>query len=135
MAKKTVKAPTTPGAVTWLERPQEHDYPAAASYLRLIATADVVTALVDRLREAPIVTAKAKDILRAATLPLLETTNPHVASDLRKIAAGSSLSPILVVRGFLGGGLPLQVADGYHRVCACYHTDENIDIPLVVVDL
>lgn len=134
MAKKMVKG-TTPGAVTWLERPEDHDYPAAASYLKLIATPDVVTALVDRMREAPVVTAKAKDLLRAATLALLDTSNPHVASDLRKIAAGQSLSPILAVRGFLGGGLPLQIADGYHRVCACFHTDENIDIPVVIVDL
>jgi hypothetical protein len=28
----------------------------------------------------------------------------------------------------------LQIADGYHRVCACYHTDENLDLPAVLVD-
>jgi len=27
----------------------------------------------------------------------------------------------------------LQIADGYHRVCASYHTDENTDIPVVLV--
>jgi hypothetical protein len=25
--------------------------------------------------------------------------------------------------------VPLQIADGYHRVCASYLTDENTDIP------
>jgi hypothetical protein len=25
--------------------------------------------------------------------------------------------------------VPLQIADGYHRVCASYHLDENTDIP------
>jgi len=43
------------------------------------------------------------------------------------------LSPILVVRGDFAAGVPLQIADGYHRVCASYHTDENTDIPVVIV--
>ncbi|MDT5170284.1 MAG: hypothetical protein QOD02_3619, partial [Mycobacterium sp.] len=24
----------------------------------------------------------------------------------------------------------MQIADGYHRVCASYYTDENTDIPV-----
>jgi len=28
---------------------------------------------------------------------------------------------------------PLIVADGYHRVCASYYTDENTDIPVRIV--
>lgn len=31
-------------------------------------------------------------------------------------------------------GTPLQIADGYHRVCASYHVDENTDIPCRIVD-
>jgi hypothetical protein len=31
-------------------------------------------------------------------------------------------------------GVPLQTADGYQRVCASYHTDENTDIPVVLAD-
>ena len=38
--------------------------------------------------------------------------------------AGTELSPVLLVRG-----TPLWVADGYHRVCASYHIDENTSIP------
>ena len=41
------------------------------------------------------------------------------------------MSPILLVRGDFTTGVPLQIADGYHRVCASYHTDENTDIPVV----
>jgi len=37
--------------------------------------------------------------------------------------------PILLVRGSAVGGYALQIADGYHRVCASYLTDENTDIP------
>ena len=76
---------------------------------------------------------KAKDILRAAQLALLPVDNPHVASDLAKIKKGQSLSPILLVQGDYETGVALQVADGYHRVCASYHTDENTDIPVVIV--
>ena len=31
--------------------------------------------------------------------------------------------------------IALQIADGYHRVCASYHLDENADIPCRIVDL
>ena len=61
--------------------------------------------------------------------------NPHVAADLTKIQKGVALSPILLVRGDIVAGVPLQIADGYHRVCASYHTDENTDIPVVLVKL
>lgn len=124
-----------PREVKWLDGPEEHDYPAAASYLQLIARQEIVGALVERLKAGSIEHFKAKDILRAAKLPLLGPDNPHVASDLAKISAGKELSPILLVRGYLAQDLPLQIADGYHRVCACYRTDENIDIPCLLVDL
>jgi hypothetical protein len=134
VAKKAKSTGPAPG-VQWLDAAEEHDYPAAASYLGLVAGAEVVDALVAAFRSADVVRYKAKDILRAARLPLLERTNPHVASDLGKIAAGAALSPILLVRGDLASDRRLQIADGYHRVCACYLTDENDDIPCIVVDL
>jgi hypothetical protein len=52
-----------------------------------------------------------------------------VATDLKKIRKGRELSPVLLVRGDLVADRPLQIADGYHRVCASYHVDENTDIP------
>jgi len=78
---------------------------------------------------------KAKDILRACGLPLLPPENPHVAADLVNIADGAPLSPCLLVRGALSRGRPAQIADGYHRVCASYHTDENTDIPVKIATL
>ncbi|MFH5231818.1 hypothetical protein [Antrihabitans spumae] len=118
-----------PAETKWKDAPDEHDYPAAADYLALLADPANVQRLTDELRAAPIVHKKAKDILRAAGLTLLPHDNPHVAADLDKIDKGKSLSPILLVRGDLVSGAPLQIADGYHRVCASYHTDENTDIP------
>ena len=120
--------------VRWASRPASHDFPAAASYLSLLAEPATVAGIVDRLRNAQIQHFKAKDILRAARLELLDATNPHVASDLAKIQANVPLSPILLVRGNLAGERRLHVADGYHRVCACYHTNENTDIPCLLVD-
>jgi hypothetical protein len=119
--------------VIWKDEPEQHDFPAAGDYLSLLAPPDVVTAAVDALRAAGTVHRKAKDILRAAALDLLPVDNPHVASDLQKIAKKRPLAPVLLVRGDLREGRPLQIADGYHRVCASYHTDENTDIPCRIV--
>jgi hypothetical protein len=119
--------------VKWLTEPQEHDYPAAASYLSLVADSSIVELLVAALRTAPIGHHKAKDILRAAELALLPANNPHVAADLAKIDKGRALSPVLLVRGDLLTGRALQIADGYHRVCASFLRDENTDIPCRIV--
>jgi hypothetical protein len=119
--------------VNWLEKPEAHDFPAAADYLDLLAESQTVKKLTKRLKAGTVVHKKAKDLLRAAQLSLLPADNPHVASDLAKIGQGEPLSPILVVRGDFAAGVPLQIADGYHRVCASYHTDENTDIPVVIV--
>lgn len=116
-------------AITWLEAPEEHDYPAAAAYLQLLATDAEISEAIAGLRVAATVRQKAKDLLRASQLPLLDAGNAHVAADLHKIARGRALSPILLIRGDLRSGSPLVIADGYHRVCASYHTDENTDIP------
>ena len=118
--------------VKWLETPEAHDFPAAADYLALLADADTADELAQKLKGSAVTHNKAKDILRAAQLRLLPQDNPHVAADLSKIKKGQPLSPILLVRGDFRTGVPLQIADGYHRVCASYHTDENTDIPVVI---
>ena len=120
--------------VKWLDEPEEHDYPAAASYLALLASPDEVKAIVKALKKAPVTHQKAKDILRASRLELLDESNAHVRSDLVKVHKGEKLSPILLVRGNLATGDALQIADGYHRVCASYHTDENTDIPVKLAE-
>lgn len=120
-------------AVKWLERPETHDFDAAADYLSLVAEPAAVRATVAALQAAHVEQRKAKDILRAARLVLLPETNQHVRNDLAKISDGKKLSPILLVRGDFRTDLPLHVADGYHRVCASYLTDENTTIPCVLV--
>ena len=120
-------------AVLWGDEPDEHDYPAAADYLALLASAEQIAEIVAALKHAPVVHKKAKDLLRASQLALLPKDNVHVQRDLKKIKKGKKLSPILVVRGNLDAGVAMQIADGYHRVCASYYTDENTDIPVRIV--
>jgi hypothetical protein len=119
--------------VAWKQEPDAHDYPAAADYLALLASPQRVESMVAALQKATVVTKKAKDILRAARLPLLADDNAHVTADLSKVHKGQPLSPVLVIQGDLVKGIPAQIADGYHRVCASYHVDENTEIPCRIV--
>ena len=131
---KRLRAKTLPREY-WKDEPEEHDFPAAANYLSLLADGHTIEGLVAALRSAQTSHGKAKDLLRASTLPLLETDNAHVISDLDKVRYGERLSPVLLVRGTISDDAPLTVADGCHRVCASYHIDESADIPYRIVDL
>jgi len=115
--------------------PEIQDYPNAARYLDLLVDVGTAAATVEALKVVPVTHQKAKDILRAAALRLLDASNAHVSSDLDKIVKGTKLYPIRLVRGDLARGVPLHIADGYHRVCASYYTDENTDIPVQLADL
>src|ERR1019366_4036572 len=85
--------------LSWSDAPAALDFPEAGSYLRLLALPDTVEALASMLSQAPTVTQAAKDILRAAGLPLLAVDDPEVAKDVKKVAKGEPLSPVLLVRG------------------------------------
>ena len=99
------------------------------SYLSLVMKPSVVEKLVASLQSSGgLEHYKAKDIQRASNLELLPEDNKYVASDLNKVKEGRKLSPVRLVRGE-----PLVIADGYHRVCASYHLDENADIPCRIV--
>jgi hypothetical protein len=117
--------------VTWLEQPEDHDYPAAASYLSLLYPGRKAQQLAQALKKAPLTQFKAKDIFRASRLPLLDASNSHVQKDVKIIRGGGSLSPVLLVRNSALG--KVIVADGYHRVCAVYFFDEDAIIPCKIV--
>ena len=119
----------------WKNEPDKHDYPAAANYLSLLADATLVAQIVAALKKAPLSSYQAKDLLRAARLELLPVTDQHVAIDLAKIVKGIKLSPVLLVRGGIQRGVPLTIADGYHRVCASYYMADDTGIPARIVDL
>jgi len=117
--------------VKWLSKPEEHDYPAALSYLSLIYDEKKATAFVSKLKRAPISEFKSKDIIRASKLPLLGISNERFKRDEKKIQAGKELSPILLVRDQTNG--KVIIADGYHRLCAVYSHDEDAIIPCKMV--
>jgi hypothetical protein len=117
--------------IRWLAGPEDHDYPAAQSYLNLIYDDKQCRRLVAALKAARVVEFKAKDIFRASGLSLLGTSNSHVEKDRQEIRAGEPLSPILLVRDSNHGRL--VIADGYHRLCAVYSFDEDALIPCKIV--
>jgi len=118
------------------DQPDERDYPAALAYLTLLLPVETAAQVVERLRAADeLVRFKARDLVRASGVRLLRASNPHVAADLKRVKRGQRLSPVLLVRGQLAQGLPLTIADGYHRICASYVLDPDADIPCRLVDL
>src|ERR1700675_1036286 len=101
--------------IKWLADAEDHDYPAAGSYLSLLFDEATAAKYVERLRKAPMSKFKAKDIFRASELSLLGISNSHVERDRKKVLAGQSLSPVLLVRA--AGNQKVIIADGYHRMC------------------
>ena len=120
-----------PVKIQWLAGPEEHDYPAAHSYLTLIYDVKQSRRFVAALKATSVIQFKAKDIFRASGLALLGATNSHVEQDRDKIRAGHLISPILLVRDSNTG--KVVIADGYHRLCAVYSFDEDALIPCKIV--
>ncbi len=113
--------------IKWLKEPEEHDYPAAESYLCLLYDEEIAKKHVETLRHAPVSAFKAKDIFRASGLSLLGISNAHVEKDRHKIRSGHALSPLLLLRDSAHG--KVIIADGYHRLCAIYSYDEDAVLP------
>lgn len=109
----------------WMKDPEDHDFPAALDYLELLFVPDEAQKMVDKLKTAPTITKKSKDILRACKLALLPETNIHVKENLKKVEKNKKLSPILLVRG----QHELIIADGYHRLCCSYYLTEDLEVP------
>jgi hypothetical protein len=119
----------------WSEKDEDSDFDAAFKYLSLLCSDRKAHALVKSLRGSKPLEHAAKDILRAAELPLLPSDESHVSEDLKRIQKGKALAPVLLVRGDLASGLPLVVADGYHRICAVCYFDESAPVRCRIADL
>lgn len=98
-------------------RGQNPDYDAARSFLSLIYPGDGAQKLVNAMRKAKQVEYVAKDLLRASGLPLLPRGEAHVEDDLEKLSRERAL----------------VVADGYHRICAICHYDEDVSVRCRIV--
>jgi len=120
--------------IRWLDEPEDKDYAAARSYLSLLVPDADLDQLIDRLRAAPEGSWRAKDVLRAARLPLLGPgESEEVAQKLAKVRAKEALSPILLV--ILRPDVVAQIADGYHRTCAAHLTHEDTLVPGRIISI
>jgi spore maturation protein SpmB len=93
-----------------------------------------VSLVITELQKSLISYLKAKDIFRASGFLQMYDTNLHVARDIKNIKQSQSLSPILLIRGSMSDGGALTIAAGYHRTCARYSFDENIDVPCKIAN-
>ncbi|MBS0419480.1 MAG: hypothetical protein JSR66_17350 [Proteobacteria bacterium] len=122
-------------AAEWSARPGEDALNGALRYLSLQFSATQALKLVTKARRTARTEHVAKDILRACQLPLLATDEYHVAENLKKIRKGKAMAPLILVRGDLTAGRSLVVADGYHRLCAACHADEDTPVAAILVTL
>jgi hypothetical protein len=117
--------------IKWRDKPQKHDYPAAASYLSLTMDRQSAKIAALELNKAEMTEFAAKDIFRASGLSLLGVSNIHVERESVRIARDEKMSPLLLCRNKALG--KLIIADGYHRLCAVYKFDEDAMIPCQII--
>ena len=106
-------------AIKWFDKPQKHDYPAAASYLSLTIDQQAARTAARELEKADMTKFAAKDIFRASGLSLLGASNSHVEKDRAQIYRNEKLSPLLLYRDKANS--KLIIADGYHRTLRGLH--------------
>ncbi|MFP5390712.1 MAG: hypothetical protein ACLGI6_04075 [Gammaproteobacteria bacterium] len=117
--------------VKWLPEPADDNYGSAEAYLSLQYKPKQARKWAGRLREAPMTQYAAKDILRASSISIMAVQAFDWSRQQHQIAEGTPLSPILLVRQ--GKGRPLIIADGFHRLCALFAEDEQLQVPCKIV--
>ena len=117
----------------WAPRPGKTEYEGALRYLSLQFSHAQARRLVAKARREPRTEHVAKDILRACNLPLLPTDERHVADNLKKIRKGKPMAPVILIQGDLMSGRSLVIGDGYHRICAACHADEDSPVAVILV--
>ncbi len=121
--------------ILWHTKLKDEHITAALEYLDLIFSShDLEKAkLLIEKHKHDITMHKAKDILRASNTPPLAATDGEVMDHLKKIHAGKPLHPVILVSKVQHERL--EIADGYHRISACYSIDDAAEVAAVHVDL
>ena len=114
--------------INWAADPGPDNANDAANFLAMYKKQKNSDRIVADLIASPVVTFKAKDILRASGLPALPKDNAHVQLALQLIANGQILDSVYLLRGKLTQGIPVTIVDGYHRVSAAWHTDPSSEV-------
>ena len=95
--------------IKWLADAEDHDYPAAASYLSM-------------LYEEPV---------RGKVCRCWVSAIRICSTTARRFSRANRCRPLLLMRA--PGNQKVIIADGYHRMCAVYSFDEDALIPCKIV--
>jgi hypothetical protein len=121
--------------IEWDEKGEAEDYDRVVKFLSLLGPNTKAAALVSSLRNSKFVEHAAKDLWRAPDFPILPIDESHVDEVLKGINKARRWRPFSSFAGAIATGLPLIVADGYHRICGVYYFDESAPIPCRIVDI
>ncbi len=119
--------------IKWADKVSKKDIAASIEYLNLVFSPKVVADAIARLEKhrEQIEKFKAKDVLRASHTQLLPETNEDVRAEFLKIMKQIPLVPVILVRK----NDRLFIADGYHRTCAAYYLNKDIEVHCVIVGI
>jgi len=120
--------------LNWKEEPDDHDYPAASDYLSLTVEPEIAAAG-DPPPQGADHPLQGEGPAPGEPLGVTAHQQRPRRQGRRQAEQGKLLSPVLLIRGRLRDSIPLTIADGYHRICASYHIDEDADIRCRMVDL
>lgn len=117
--------------INWSPEVKESNYSGATNFLNLVYPFDIVPTLILKLNVQSLREFEAKDIFRASKLNLLPKDNFHVKVTTSFIDNEIQISPILLIKD----KGKLVIADGYHRLCAIYHYNENSLIQCQIIEV
>jgi len=111
----------------WKERPEKHDYPAAQDYLTLVLEEGTARKIVGGAAKGADFAPKGQgSVARQPPWRYCRADNPHVAGRSQRRSREANRSRrFFWLRGDAKMDVPLQVADGYHRICASWYRDEK----------
>lgn len=121
--------------IEWMDEPEDKNWRSALQFSTLLDIPVMVPGgsvmelcRLDRFGVGKYRIFLAKDILRAARLDPLPKKSDGVDDKLDKIEDAKPLAPVILYRGN-----PLVILDGYHRVSAAYHLDEETEVRCYLV--
>jgi hypothetical protein len=123
---RTTMPKRDPTPVHWLDDAADSDYAAAAQYLALLESPKAIEKALAELRAASVVPYKAVDLLRAAQLLVPKNDERPTREQIKKIKQGEAISPVLLLR--VPALKKVIVADGFHRICAAYRLDPDVEV-------
>ena len=113
-------------AIKWYGVLKPEHIDAAIDYLSLFFDKARLKVIKKKITENQknLISYKAKDILRASGFAPLSPNDSEIVDQLKRIRNGLPLHPIILVTV----NSKLYIADGFHRVCACYSLDDATEV-------